>query len=166
MFLQPLIDDVREQLLNAAENSGAESREAAERMTATIDSALRLALLEAVSAAAAEITVDLAPGSAEVRLRGRDPEFAVTLPAEDEAPRELIAAPAPRSIAEAEDGGATRITLRLPEQLKARVEEAASREGLSANAWLVRVLTAATDGTRPQTPPTLTSGRAFTGWVR
>lgn len=166
MNLQPFIDDVREQLLTAAENSGAESRAAAERMTATIDSALRLALLEAVSAAADEITVDLAPGSAEVRLHGRDPEFAVTLPTFDQAPPEPIASPAPQPVPDTDDSGTARITLRLSELLKARVEAAAGREGLSVNAWLVRALTAATDGVRPHAPPPSTSGQAFTGWVR
>ena len=75
MELQPLIDDVREQLLTAAENSGEESREAAERMTATIDSALRLALLEAVSGAAAEITVDLAPVPRKCGSAGATPSL-------------------------------------------------------------------------------------------
>ena len=166
MELQPLIDDVREQLLTAAENSGEKSREAAERMTATIDSALRLALLEAVSGAAAEITVDLAPGSAEVRLRGRDPEFAVTLPSDQAPPQEPIAVPAPAVVGDTDDTGTARITLRLSESLKTRVEDAAGREGLSVNAWLVRVLTAATDTTATHAPPPATSGQSFTGWVR
>lgn len=164
MNLQPYVDEVREQLLTAAENSGEESRLAAERMTATIDSALRLALLEAVSAAADEITVDLAPGSVEVRLRGRDPEFAVSLPAEHEsvpAPEES----APPASADADEALSARITLRLSEQLKQRVEDAASRDSLSVNAWLVRSLSVATDANRPPVRPAATSGRAFTGWV-
>jgi hypothetical protein len=165
MHLQPFIDDVREQLLIAAESSGEASRAAAERMTATIDSTLRLALLEAVSAAADEITVDLAPGSAEVRLRGRDPEFVVTLPADQEAAREPIA-PRAQPVAETHDSGNARITLRLSELLKARLAQAAGREGLSVNAWLVRVLTAATDATGTPAAPASTSGQAFTGWVR
>lgn len=166
MELQPLIDDVREQLLTAAENSGQESRETAERMTATIDSALRLALLEAVSGAAAEITVDLAPGSAEVRLRGRDPEFAVTLPTDQAPAQEPIAPPVTAAVGDTDDSGTARITLRLSETLKTRVEEAAGHEGLSVNAWLVRALTAATDATRTHAPPPSNSGQSFTGWVR
>lgn len=166
MELQPLIDDVREQLLTAAENSGQESRDVAERMTATIDSALRLALLEAVSSAAAEITVDLAPGSAEVRLRGRDPEFAVTLPTDQSPTQEPSALPIAAAVGDTDDSGTARITLRLSETLKTRVEQAAGHAGLSVNAWLVRALTAATDTTRTHAPPPTTSGQSFTGWVR
>lgn len=165
MNLQLYIDDVREQLLTAAENSGEESRQAAERMTATIDSALRLVLLEAVSAAADEITLDLAPGSVEVRLRGRDPEFAVALPAEHQAPLLPTAAPPTQSAPEADESGPARITLRLSELLKLRVEEAAGRESLSVNAWLVRALAAATDVNRRAPAPLSASGQAFTGWV-
>lgn len=164
MNLQPFVDDVREQLLTAAENSGEESRQAAERMTATIDSALWLALLEAVSAAADEITLDLAPGSVEVRLRGRDPEFVVASSPDYQAQLVPTTPPA-QSAPEADESGTARITLRLPELLKVRVEEAAGREGLSVNAWLVRALTAATDVNRPAPAPLSTSGQAFTGWV-
>lgn len=163
MNLQPFVDDVREQLLSATENSGPESREAAERMTGTIDAALRLALLEAVSAAADEITVDLAPGSVEVRLRGRDPEFAVELPTEQFPP--VVETSPPVRTELDEDSGAARITLRLSESLKVRVEEAATQEALSVNAWLVRTLTSATDVNRLQQSRPPARGQAFTGWV-
>jgi hypothetical protein len=62
------------------------------------------------------------------------------------------------------------MTLRLPEHLKVRVEEAASRQGISVNAWLVRAISAAFEpgagrgpADRPQQPQ---SGRSYTGWVR
>lgn len=165
MELQPLIDGVREQLLVAAENSGAESRLVAERMTATIDSALRLALLESVSTAAEEITLDLAPGSVDVRLRGRDPEFAVTLPTDQPVQPAPFPAASPVGTAGPDDSDPARITLRLSESLKSRIEEAAGRDGLSVNAWLVRVLTAATNHPQAAAPPPST-GQAFTGWVR
>lgn len=167
MELQTYVDNVRDQLLTAAENSGDESRLAAERMTATIDSALRLALLEAVSAAADEITVELAPGSVEVRLRGRDPEFAVTAPATppiQSAPPVAPAVALPMPV-DTDDGGTSRITLRLPELLKSRIEAAAEAEGLSVNGWLVRSLTAATSTAVPPPSPSQTSGRSFNGWV-
>lgn len=155
MNLQPYVDAVREQLLTAAQNSGDESRQAAERMTATIDAALRLALLDALSAAADEITLELAPGSIEVRLRGTDPEFAVSLPVPE--------TPSPQPIPEIDESGTARITLRLSESLKQRIEEGASRESQSVNSWLVRTLSAATDAPRTQTIPA--GGQSFTGWV-
>lgn len=161
MELQGFIDELREQLLAAAEHGGEQSRAAAERMTASIDSTARLVLLDAISAAAEEITVDLAPGSVEVRLRGRDPEFAVTLPAEPAA----FPTQAPRQ-AETDDSGTARITLRLSETLKLRVESAASRQALSVNAWMVRAIASAADGSPTAAPTSPSMGQSFTGWVR
>jgi hypothetical protein len=117
-----------------------------------------------------EITRELAPGSVDVRLRGLDPDFVVTppptdggAPAEPAAPVEPFKAPA-----DGDEGGTARVNLRLPAHLKARAEEAATREGLSVNAWLVRAVSAAVDGgTRPRTTEkTQTIGQSFTGWVR
>jgi hypothetical protein len=62
-----------------------------------------------------------------------------------------------------------RINLRLPEQLKAGIEQAASRERLSVNAWLVRVAAAALARDDPDRRPPQRGGRigeAYTGWVR
>ena len=86
-------------------------------------------------------------------------------PVEPTAPMGPLTAPAP---ADGDEGGTTRVNLRPPARLKARTEEAASREGLSVNAWLVRAVSAAVDkGTRPcATERTHTLGRSFTGWVR
>lgn len=66
------------------------------------------------------------------------------------------------------DGTTSRVTLRLPEQLKARIEEAAARDGLSVNAWLVRALAASLEPgderrTRRRSPP---GSQRYTGWVR
>ena len=62
----------------------------------------------------------------------------------------------------------SRINLRMPERLKARVEAAAAGEGLSVNAWLVRAAAAAADrggaghrqGRTPQAP------QRYRGWAR
>lgn len=166
MHLQPFIDELREHVLAAAENSGEDSRAIAERMTATIDAAAHLVLLEALSVAADEITVDLAPGSVEVRLRGRDPEFAVTVPPSS-VQTPPVPAPAVNPVtSEGDDGGTARVTLRLPDALKQRIEEAAVHEALSVNAWLVRVIAnSATGQSSPSLPPP-TTGQSFTGWVR
>jgi len=81
MELTPYLTDLRSQLAAAAEPGGPEARDLADRLAATLESTFRLAMLDALSAATAEITQELAPGSVEVRLRGRDPEFVVQLPA-------------------------------------------------------------------------------------
>lgn len=76
----PYVENLRRELAVAAEAGGPDARELAERLSGALASAARLALLEALSAAADEITGDLAPGSVEVRLRGGDPAFVVTPP--------------------------------------------------------------------------------------
>jgi hypothetical protein len=157
MDLQPYVDGVRHELNVAA---GADAAEVADRLTATLESAIRLALLEALSDAADEITRELAPRSVEVRLRGRDPEFAVAAGVED-MPDEPVPAP-PESD---EDGGTWRVTLRLPENLRGFVDAAARAEGLSVNAWLVRAVTAALGGASSRRPRANTD-KHFSGWVR
>ncbi|MFE5915275.1 toxin-antitoxin system HicB family antitoxin [Streptomyces wedmorensis] len=172
MDLTPYVDTLRRELAVAAEAGGEEARELADRLTAPLESAARLTMLNVLSAATDEITRELAPGSVDVRLRGLDPDFVVTLPpsgaatsTEPAASAEPLPAPAP---AEGDEGGTARVNLRLPAHLKARAEEAAAREGLSVNAWLVRAVSAAVDGgTRPRTPEKArTVGQTFTGWVR
>src|SRR5215510_12586108 len=80
MDLTRYVEDLRQQLAVAADAGGDEARALAERLTVPLDAATRLVLLDALSAAADEITRELAPGSVEVRLRGRDPDFVVTPP--------------------------------------------------------------------------------------
>ncbi|MGW2088101.1 toxin-antitoxin system HicB family antitoxin [Streptomyces sp. NPDC001880] len=171
MDLTPYVDTLRRELAVAAEAGGENARELAERLTAPLESATRLTMLNVLSAAMDEITRELAPGSVDVRLRGLDPDFVVTLPpagggpAEPAAPVEPLKAQAP---VEGDEGGTARVNLRLPAHLKARAEEAASREGLSVNAWLVRAVSAAVDGggASRTTERTRTIGQGFTGWVR
>ena len=167
MDLTPYVDTLRRELAVAAEAGGDDARELAERLTAPLESATRLTLLNVLSAAMDEITRELAPGSVDVRLRGLDPDFVVVLPHhEDRA--EPLDAPAPATVpADTEEGGTARVNLRLPAHLKVRAEEAANRDGLSVNAWLVRAVSAAVDGgTRPRaTEKTQTVGQSYTGWV-
>jgi hypothetical protein len=166
MNLTPYVEALRRELAVAAEAGGDEARSVAERLTAPLESAIRLTLLEALSAAADEITRELAPGSAELRLRGGEPEFVVAQPpiagpiAEPEPP------PPPP---EGDEGAVTRINLRLPERLKAGVEQAADRERLSINAWLVRAVSTALAREGGDHRPREGGGRvgqSFTGWVR
>jgi len=164
MDLTTYVDNLRRDLAVAAEAGGDEARELAERLTAPLESAVRLTLFNALSAAADEITSDLAPGSVEVRLRGGEPGFVVTPPVHTEDPEDE-AAPAPPA-PETDEGAMSRINVRLPESLKNRVEEAAAAQHLSVNAWLVRAAAAALDGDRPRARPHGKVGQRFTGWVR
>ncbi|MEV0590297.1 hypothetical protein [Nonomuraea cavernae] len=176
MDLAPYVDHLRRELAITAGAGGEEARALAERLAATLESATRLALLEALSAAADEITHDLAPGSVEVRLRGRDPDFVVTPPPsarpfeEEGEIRQVETPPAPLPPPDTDEGGTSRISLRVPEHLKPRIEEAATRDGLSVNAWLVRAVTAALDpgdaGGRSSRRPVQQTGNRYRGWVR
>jgi hypothetical protein len=168
MDLTPYVENLHRELAVAADAGGEDARALAERLAGPLQSAVRLMLLDALSAAADEITRDLAPGSVELRLRAGEPEFVVTPAPADEAGQPEPEAAPPLVAPEGDDGETARINLRLPGQLKAGVERAASREGLSANAWLVRVTAAALARNDPDRPP-LRGGRigeTYSGWVR
>jgi hypothetical protein len=145
MDITPYVESLRQDLAAAAEAGGPEARAAAERLALALDPAVRLALMDALSQAAAEITGDLPAGSVEVRLRGREPQLVVDVPtaAMPVAPPESPAAPAPED-EEEEDGAVARITLRLPESVKYKAEELAAKGGHSLNSWIVNVIRAAT----------------------
>jgi hypothetical protein len=176
MHLDRYVDDITRQMAVAAAAGGPEAEALAERLVLPLRSAVRLALLESLSAAADELTLELAPGSVEVRLRGGEPRFvldgvAATPPAAEPEPAPPQAPAAP-PMAEP-DEGATRINLRMPDSLKARVEAAAMHEGRSVNAWLVRAAAAALEHAAPAPPhapsPPAASRRAarrVTGWAQ
>lgn len=174
MDLTRYVDDLRHQVLAAAEFGGDDIRALADRLMAPVESATRLVLLDVLSDAADEITGELAPGSVEVRLRQGDPEFVVTAPpaaGDARAAERDVAAMPPTTPAgpavDIDEGGTARITLRLPEQTKARIELAAADAGLSVNAWLVRVTTDALgDSPRPRPASRGWTGEHVTGWVR
>lgn len=171
MELTQFVEGLRSELLVAAAAGGEDARALAERLVAPLDSATRLMLLEAFAAAADEITRELAPGSVEVRLQGRNPSFVVTPPPTEAAFEEAIHArpPAPAIRAEGDEGATSRINLRLPDSLKLRAEEAADKEGLSVNAWLVRAVAAALEpadrGGRSRQSE-VRGRQSYTGWVR
>ena len=151
----------------AAEAGGDEARALAERLITPLDSATRLVLLETLSEAASEITQELAPGSVEVRLRGRDPEFVVTQPPAELSFEEVGSIETTGAYSgDMDESGASRTTLRLPDHVKARVDEAAGRDGLSVNAWLVRAVVAALEPGARDRRRSPSVGQQYTGWVQ
>ena len=169
MNLDLYVENLTRQLAVAAEAGGDEARALAERLVAPLESAIRLTVQDALAAAAEEITTELAPGSVELRLRGRDPEFVVTLPPADPSTDEGAAGERPPVVPEGDEGAMSRINLRMPDHLKARIEEAAGSEGQSVNAWLVRAAVAALERAGPSRRPErrpATSGQRYTGWAR
>lgn len=173
MDLNPYVASLGRELLTAVETGGDEGSAVVERLTVTMESAIRLALLEALSAAADEISRELAPGSVQVRLRGRDPEFVVAQhqveQSRDDAGGHGAPAPADDATLGFEDGATARINVRLPEQLKVAVEEAAGKEGRSVNAWLVRAASTALRTTEREHGADRRgkpSAQHYTGWAR
>ena len=160
MELEQYIGDLQRQLANAAENGTEETRVIAERLAAGLDAAARLVLLDVLSAAVGEITRDLAPGSVDLRLRGREIDFVVNQSSSESDSDELTVN------VDLDDASTSRTTLRLPDALKVRVDEAAAADGLSVNTWLVRAVAAALQPRqRRSAQRTLRTGGDFAGWA-
>lgn len=139
MDITPYVDRLRADLTAAAAAGGEQTRDAAERLTLALDPAMRLGLMEVLSEAAAEITSAMRTGSVETRLAGRDIEFVLDQPsAPTSAPTEDTSA------TDTDEGDLARITVRIPESIKARAEELATKGGHSLNTWIVNVLRNAT----------------------
>ncbi|WP_345752470.1 YlcI/YnfO family protein [Microbacterium rhizophilus] len=160
MNLEPHIVELQRQLAIAASAGDDATRETAERLAAALEAATRLALLQALSEAAGEITLQLGSGSVDARLRGRDVEFVVARPASDTTDDTTPAAAAPTVD---EEGATSRTTIRIPDSLKARAEQAANADGVSLNTWLVRAV-----GSALEAKGTARAVRSpqITGWVR
>ena len=123
---------------------------AAERLIQALRSSAGLRLLDALTDAALELNAQLPAGHVDVRLSGQDPALVYV----EEPSEEPAAAPT------GEDAALARITLRLPEGLKASIEIAAARDGVSVNNWLVRALGRAVSGS------TQRSGKRLTGFAK
>jgi predicted HicB family RNase H-like nuclease len=146
------IHAIQEDLAAAASLAADEATvEAGRRLTQALGSSLHLRLLDVVSEAALALT-DSVPGRIEVRLAGRDPELVYV--------EEEEAEPEPAQ-AGGDDSFSARITLRLPEGLKAQIEVAANIEGASVNTWIVRALQR---GLEPRTRSVRT-GRRLSGYA-
>lgn len=161
MDLSDYVDALRGSLTTAAAAAGEQARETARLLADTMEPAVRLAVIDALSAMAAEVTAALDGDVVDIRVRGRDPEV-VVVPAPHGEPEQ----PAEPADEETDDDGAVaRISLRLPDALKVRAERAAAGDGLSLNAWLVRAVAAGLRENR--TPPSAGRGpRRFSGFAR
>ena len=160
MDLTPYVEALGDDLHAAAAAGTEQTQETARLLTAALDAPLRLCLVDALSALAAEVS-DATDLAVEIRMHGREPQVVVT-PA---GPPEPAGAPILPMADEDTDSGTARITLRLPEALKALAEQRAAADGLSVNAWLVRAVA----GAAQPHPPVMTShpgDRRLTGFAR
>jgi hypothetical protein len=146
METAPFIEGVRADLEALASGDDAE---VAERIARTLEPSLQLRLFDAIGQAALELSEQLESGHVDVRLSGRD--LQLVLVAGTEPPPE----PPP------DDEGTARLTLRMPEGLKSHMEAAASRQGISTNAWLVMAVKRALD----VQPPRKRVGTRITGFA-
>ena len=147
MQLERFIDALEAELASLAAIGDEESQAAAARLSGALRSAAGLRFLDVLSEAALELSSQLPAGHVEVRLAGQEPSLVYV--ESPEAPGTPVV----------EDGLSSRITLRLPEQLKGSIEAAAAREGVSVNAWLVRALARSVSS-----PPRRQSGSRLTGF--
>ncbi|MDX6323384.1 MAG: hypothetical protein QOF52_3242 [Propionibacteriaceae bacterium] len=149
MDLSPYIESVRHGVTNAAALADESTQQVAHRLGAAIESSTRLAIIEALSDAAGTISAELAPASVELRMSGQNPEFVVSVPAPDPEPT-LLRPPedAAAEEPEYEDEPVARVSLRLPNSVKTKVDELADADGISTNAWLIRAVMDALAGRR------------------
>lgn len=181
-------EQLRHQLAVAAKSGSSAAQEAAEHLIAALVPAARLMVTDLLADAVDEISKDLEPGSVDVRVRGDKATFIVQAPqgpeveqvvaqavADAEAKVEAAAIAKERAhdaeeaqiladvAASAEDEATSRTTIRLPEALKQRAQEAANQRGVSLNTWVTRAVTLyLTPG------PKSRRGRAaarYTGWL-
>jgi predicted DNA binding CopG/RHH family protein len=162
MDMSEYVATLRRELATITRFASEDVARAAEMLTEAMESSVRLTLLDVLSAAAAEITTRLDDAVIEVRLAGSDADFVVTLTADD-----LGGEPAGPTAAESASDDVTRVTLRLSEQLKTRVEASAAAAGVSVNAWLVRAISQAVDAPASRSGRgRLGVGQRFTGYAR
>jgi HicB family len=149
MQIGPFVDSLQQDLAAVAALGDPQSSETFQRIAAALESSLRLRLLEAVTAVAHELTSQIPNGHVEVRLAGQDPSLVF-----------VEETPAPGPSVGGEEAFTARITLRLPDALKASIEFAATREGISVNGWIVQALSRSIDP-RPHRGP-----KRLTGFAR
>lgn len=161
----PFVDQLRHDLLAAAEAGGPDLQRAASVLASATEPSARLVLLDVLATAADELT-GTAEVVIEVRLRGREVELVAHRTHDDPpAPPPLPAPPAPPvPVGEDPDENTARVSLRLPEALKSQAERAAAVDGVSLNTWLVRAVATASGQPGRHSGPS--RGTRLTGWAR
>lgn len=147
MQLSETVRRIQEDMADLAGLGDKEVAEAATRLVATMESPVRIRILDLLAEACEEIDAQLSSGRVELRISGQEAGLVYL--------EEAVRAPE----ADLGEEQSARITLRLPELLKTQVEQAAAREGVSTNTWIVRSLSRSSSTARPQQ-----SRRRLTGY--
>jgi HicB family len=186
MDLTPYTQNLRDDLLTAASIGDEDSRRAAALLAGALEPAARLAIMNALSDLAAEVTGALEDTTVELRLDGRDVRVSVTRHTDDvihgdrsvpdragrgfdftkhSEERRDGDADSGRGGPSADDlrramqdagGELSRTTVRLFNELKSQAERAASDEGVSLNTYISR---AVSDSVRSAVPTNKGRGR-------
>jgi HicB family len=165
MELSEYTEALRREIAAVTRFAGEDVARAGQLIADTLDSSIRLTLLDVLAGAAAEITSRLDGTAIELRLSSANPTFAIIHAAPAElSPPVPASPPGPPGGAE-EESGTARVTLRLPDTLKARAEVAAARDEVSLNTWLVRAVHRAL-GSPPAPPGPPGLGRRITGFAK
>jgi hypothetical protein len=176
MDLSQYVQQLREDLASAAAAGDEQTRRTAALLGAAVEPAARLAIMNALSDLAAEVTASLGDRVVEVRLDGRDVRVAVSGEhTEPEPEPEPAPGPGPGAFRGFPGGGdpgdISRITLRLVEQIKSQAEQAAAAQGVSLNSWVAQAVQGALAGggqrkhTRHDGWRDGRDGRHLRGWV-
>ena len=150
MQVDGYVEAVREDLARVAAVGDEPTARAAELLAAALESSLARRLQEALTEAALELSAQLQHGRVEVRIVGGDPELVYL---DDEPPAAADAG---------DEALSARITLRLPEGLKSRLEATAAASGVSLNTWLVQALSRSLE----RRPTSAGGPRRLTGYGR
>jgi hypothetical protein len=158
MDLEQHVESVEEALAATSAAGTDEAQRLAAVLASALRPAVRLALLDAVAELASEATLALGDRVVEVRL---DDGSEVRVSVSDVEPPD---GPELTPHLEAAEGtGASRVTLRLPGDLKAQAESAAAARGVSLNTWLVR---AVGEAVRREPSPSELGSHRIRGWVQ
>jgi HicB family len=152
MEISPHVAAIQADLAAAAALGDDATATAGQRLAAAVESSLQLRLLDVLTEVSLALNAQLPTGHVELRLAGRDPELVLVVEEDDGSDAAPVVG---------EDHSA-RITLRLPDGLKAQVEGAADRAGVSTNAWIVRALARSVEQ-RPNRPR---SGNRLRGFAQ
>ena len=164
MHVEPYVNQVQTQLAAAAALGDERTPATAEALAAAAGPAIRLALLSAATSLADEVTVALldSPGAPAVAISLDGDDVRVDLRVSE--PGEVAGEPA-AAIAPEDAENTARISLRLPDTLKARIETAARQDSISVNTWIVRAASSVLSGSGSNSKRSPGHGHRLTGWI-
>ena len=149
---------LRDDLHSAAALGDEQTQRTAAALASSVEPAVRLILMSALSELAAEVTAALGDRVVEVRLDGRDVRVVVGGEHSPQGPTRTRT-----TTFDDVSGDISRVTVRMVDQLKAKAEQAANQDGVSLNSWLSQAVHSALR--EPGSPPT-GSSRTLRGWVQ